>query len=91
MVKVQLNDDAAAALSPKANAQGLMLDAYLEKLAAAKVPRKAVSLSVEELERLLDQESTFGPFPSGTFSRAEMYGDGCAIPLDRQPRINDNV
>lgn len=75
MVNVQLNDDAAAALSAQANAQGLTLQAYLEKLAASKATRKTAPLSVEELDRLLDQESTSGPSPSGTFSRADIYSD----------------
>ena len=75
MVNVQLNDTVAAALSAKAAAQGLTLQGYLESLALAKVPQTASRLTVDELDRILDEEATSGPSPSGTFSRAELYSD----------------
>jgi hypothetical protein len=75
MVNVQLNDATAAALNAKAAAQGMTVQAYLENLVVAGSPRQAPRLSLEELDRLLDEEATTGPSPSGSFSRAELYSD----------------
>jgi hypothetical protein len=75
MVNIQLNDAAAAALSAKAAAQGMAVEAYLENLLLSRSPRQAPRLSLEELDRLLDEEATTGPSPSGPFSRAELYID----------------
>lgn len=75
MVNVQLNDTVAAALSAKAAAVGLTLQAYLESLFQAKVPRTASRLTLDEFDRLFDEEATSGHSPTGTFSRAELYSD----------------
>ncbi|MBX9791461.1 MAG: hypothetical protein K2Y37_21280 [Pirellulales bacterium] len=75
MVNVQLNDTVAAALSAKAAAQGLTLQEYLEGLVLPKVPRTASRLTLDEFERLFDEEATSGPSPTGTFSRVELYSD----------------
>jgi hypothetical protein len=75
MANVQLNDATAAALSAKAAALGMTVEAYLENLLLSGAPRPAPRLSLEELDRLLDEEATTGLTPSGSFSRAELYGD----------------
>jgi hypothetical protein len=75
MVNIQLNDAVAAALSAKAAARGMTVEAYLENLLLSGSPRQAPRLSLEELDRLLDEEATIGPSPSGSFSRAELYID----------------
>lgn len=75
MVNVQLNDAVAAALNARAAAQGLSLPAYLERLAQMKITRPAPPQSIEEFDRLLDEESTIGPSPPGTFSRSDIYSD----------------
>lgn len=75
MVSVQLNDTVAAALSAKAAARGLTLPAYLESLLRTKAPRTASRLTLDEFDRLFDEEATSGTSPTGTFSRAELYSD----------------
>ena len=75
MVSVQLNDTIAAGLSAQAAAQGLTLEAYLETVLLSSPSRPASRMSIEELERLLDAEASAGPSPTGSFSRAELYGD----------------
>ena len=75
MVNVPLNDATAAALSAKAAAQGMTVEAYLENFVLSAATRPAPRLSVEELDRLLDEEASIGPSPSGSFSRAELYSD----------------
>lgn len=75
MVNVQLDDAVAAALSAKAAAQGLTLQAYLESLAVSNAPRSTARISPDELDRLLDEQAIHGPSPTGTFSRAELYSD----------------
>lgn len=75
MISVQLSETVAAALSAQAAAQGLTLEAYLENIAHPALPRPVPRLSLEELDRLLDEEASAGPSPSGTFSRADIYSD----------------
>jgi hypothetical protein len=74
MFTVQLDDAVAAALSAQASAQGLTLEAYLQAVVLSISPQSARP-SWDEIERLLDEEATVGPSPSGSFSRAELYGD----------------
>lgn len=75
MVNIQLNDTVAAALTAKATAQGLTVQAYLENLLVSKLPPSAARISADELDRLLDELAILGPSPKGTFSRAELYSD----------------
>jgi hypothetical protein len=75
MISVQLNDTVAAALSAQAAALGLSVEAYLEIVVLSAVARPAPRLSIDELDRLLDDEATNGPSPGGTFSRTELYSD----------------
>jgi hypothetical protein len=74
MVTVQLDDAVAAALSAQASAQGLTVEAYLQAVVLSFSPQPA-RRSSDEIERLLDEEATVGPSPSGSFSRPELYGD----------------
>jgi hypothetical protein len=73
MVNITLDDGVAAALSAKAEARGLTVQAYLEAIVSAEPHRPRIS--PEELDRLLEEEATAGPSPSGTFSRADLYCD----------------
>lgn len=75
MVNLQLNDTVAAALTAKAAAQGISVQAYLESLLVSNLPPSAVRISADELDRRLDELAIHGPSPQGTFSRAELYSD----------------
>ena len=75
MTNLQLSDSVAAALAAQAAAHGLTVEAYLEKTLLQRPAQSAPRISVEELERLLDEEASRGPSPTGTFSRAELYRD----------------
>lgn len=75
MVNLSLDDNIAAALRAKAAAEGLTVEAYLAAIVLADAPKSASEMSEEEFDRFLDEESTSGPSPSGSFSRAELYSD----------------
>lgn len=75
MVNLSLDDNVAAALRARAAAEGLTVEAYLAAIALADVPQVAAEMSEEEFDRFLDDESTSGPSPAGTFSRSELYSD----------------
>ena len=75
MVNVSLDDSVARALSAKAAAEGLSMQAYLEAIATSDQALPASTMSPEDFDRFLDQEATHGPSPIGTFSRAELYSD----------------
>ena len=75
MKNVQLRETVAAALSAQAAAQGLTLEAYLESVLLSAPSRPAPHISLDELDRMLDEEASDGPSPSGSFSRAELYSD----------------
>jgi hypothetical protein len=75
MANVQLNETIAAALQAQAAAQGLTVDAYLEHVLLASPPKTHERMSLEEWDRLLDEEADLGPSPIGTFSRADLYVD----------------
>ncbi len=75
MIRLELSETAAAALSAQAAAQGLTVEAYLENVLLSAPSRAAPRLSADELDRLLDEEVTTGPSPVGPFSRAELYSD----------------
>jgi hypothetical protein len=72
MINVQLTETVVAALSARAATQGLTLNAYLENVLLSAPTQPAPRLSLEELDRLLDQEATTGFSPYGSFSRAEL-------------------
>ena len=75
MISIELQDSVAAALAAKARAEGLSLQAYLERLAGAHVPAAPPRLRGDEMERLFDEASVAGPDPSCTYSRADIYLD----------------
>lgn len=75
MVHIPLDDRVASALEARALAQGISLQAYLETIALAEARHASHPITPNELDRLLDQEASTGPSPTGTFSRAELYGD----------------
>jgi hypothetical protein len=75
MVNIPLDDRIASALEARASAQGLSVQAYLETIALAETRQAAPRITPDELDRLLDQEASTGPSPTGTFSRAELYSD----------------
>ena len=75
MANVQLDDAVAAAISAQAAALGLTVQAYLQTFLMSPRARPAPRLTVDELDRLLDEEALIGPSPSGSFSRAELYCD----------------
>ena len=75
MANVQLNEIIAAALHAQAAAQGLTVEAYLEHVLLASSRKTHKRLSLEEWDRLLDEESDPGPSPLGTISRADQYED----------------
>ena len=61
--------------SAQAAAQGLTVAAYLEGILLPAKPRQESRLLWDELDRLLDEEATSGPSPTGTFTRSELYDD----------------
>jgi hypothetical protein len=74
MINIQLQDEVAAALVSQARAEGLSLEAYLERLVtscAAASPR----MPADELERMLDEAAVDGPEPVSTYARADIYLD----------------
>lgn len=75
MVNIPLDDRIASALEARASAQCLSVQAYLEAIALAETRAAVHKITPDELDRLLDQEASTGPSPTGTFSRAELYGD----------------
>ncbi|HEY2841323.1 MAG TPA: hypothetical protein VGJ26_19355 [Pirellulales bacterium] len=75
MVNIQLQDEVAAALTARARAEGMSLEAYLEQLAATVPPAFATRLTGDELMRLLDEASVAGPSSNGAYSRADIYLD----------------
>jgi hypothetical protein len=75
MVNVSLDDSIARALSAKAAALGLSMQAYLEAIATSEQAMPSASMSPEDFDRFLDEEATHGSSPCGMFSRAELYSD----------------
>ncbi len=75
MISIQLPDSVAAALAAQARAEGLGLQAYLERLAGALVPAAPPPLRGDEIVRLFDEASIAGPDPSCTYSCADIYLD----------------
>jgi hypothetical protein len=75
MATVHLKESIVEALSAQAAAQGLTVEAYLERVLLPTPLRSSLRISVEELDRLIEEESQVGPSPIGSFSRAELYSD----------------
>jgi hypothetical protein len=75
MIRIEVSETTAAALSAQAAAQGLTVEAYLENALLRAPARPTPRMSRDELDRLLDEEASSGPSPVGSFSRAELYSD----------------
>ena len=75
MIRIEVSEITAAALSAQAAAQGLTVEAYLEHALLRPPASPTPRMSRDELDRLLDEEATSGPSPVGSFSRAELYSD----------------
>jgi hypothetical protein len=77
MATIELQESLVNRLVAQARAEGLSLEAYLEKLAEARsfengtLPRR----TEEELDRLLDAEASEDSTYQGTYSRADIYLD----------------
>jgi hypothetical protein len=77
MATIELPESLFTRLAGQAQAEGLSLEAYLERLAESrsvangKLPR----LTGEELDRLLDAEASEDSTYQGTYSRADIYLD----------------
>lgn len=77
MATIEVQESVLARLAAQAEDQGVSLEAYLEQLASlqamgkGKLPR----LTGEELERLLDAESSSDTTYQGTYSRTDIYRD----------------
>jgi hypothetical protein len=75
MIRIEVSEITAAALSAQAAAQRLTVEAYLASALLSGPATPAPRLSRAELDRLLDEEAAGGPSPSGSFCRAELYSD----------------
>ena len=77
MASIEVQDALFVQLSAQAERLGISLDAYLAQLAGrgAFGNGKRPSLSGEELERLLDAESSNDTRYEGTYPRADIYRD----------------
>jgi hypothetical protein len=77
MATIEIQESVYASLAAKAKADGLSLEAYLEKLAEAgsiengKLPR----LTGDEFDRLLDAEASTDSTYEGSYPRADLYLD----------------
>jgi hypothetical protein len=72
MANIQLDDSLAHMLMAQASARGMTLEAYLQLVAERGSASEQASLSVAEVDRLIDEASVPGPV-EGTYSRAEIY------------------
>lgn len=77
MPTIQVQESVLARLTAQAELQGVSLEVYLERLAGLQTPRtgKLPQLCGEELERLLDAESSSDSTYTGTYPRADIYRD----------------
>jgi plasmid stability protein len=65
MTVIQLPDEQAAALKARAAAQGLTLEAWLQKLADEEVPSSAPQSPQEAAARILQLQKRVKPDPEG--------------------------
>jgi hypothetical protein len=75
MIRIEVSELTAAALSAQAAAKGLSIEAYLANAHLSPAAKAAPRLSRAELDCLLDEEATSGPSVNGSFSREELYSD----------------
>ena len=74
MVTIELPESVVAALTAQAEAHGLRLNEYLERMARSETAATS-RRSVEEFDRELDELSLDVPPLPADFSRADMYQD----------------
>lgn len=77
MATIELQESLFTRLAGQAKAEGLSLEAFLEKLSESRsfVNGKLPRLTGEELDRLLDAEASEDSKYQGTYSRADIYLD----------------
>ena len=76
MIRIEVSETTANVLQAQAAAQGLTVEAYLERILVSRAgPAGATVRARGGSKRLLDEEATSGHSPSGSFSRAEIYSD----------------
>ena len=77
MATIELQESVVARLAAQAKAEGLSLEAYLERLSESGTVGngKLPNLTGEELDRLLDAEASDESAYTGTYSRADIYLD----------------
>lgn len=76
MIQIQLNDKLAAALRDQARLRGQSLEEFLKEVAARQQSPDLISLSGEEVVKLIEQESSAHDSQYvGTYSREDIYSD----------------
>jgi hypothetical protein len=77
MATIELPESTANLLAEQAKAEGLSLNAFLEVLAAQRLPKNGglQKLTADELDRLLDEEANTDSAYNGTYSRSDIYLD----------------
>lgn len=76
MTSLPLDDQLVASLALRAVQEGVTVDALLRRwLSAAPRREYASSVTADELERMLDEESSDSAGLPDDFSRADIYGD----------------
>ena len=77
MASIELQDSVLSRLAAQARAEGLTLEAYLERLSKSPPAEngKRPRLTGDELDRLLDAEASEDSTYQGSYSRADIYLD----------------
>jgi hypothetical protein len=75
MTTIRLQDTVVDQLTAQAQAEGLSLEAYVEKLANANSAVPPPRLKGDELDRLLDAEASADSTYHGSYPRADIYLD----------------
>jgi hypothetical protein len=75
MASIELQEPTFARLAAQAEAEGLTLEAYLERLIESRsiTNGKLPKLTGDELDRLLDAEASHDSSYQGTYPRADIY------------------
>ena len=77
MAAFELPESTALQLTAEAQAEGLTLVAFLQKIAESRSSTSALSpqITVEELDQLLDAEASEDSSYDGTYPRADIYAE----------------
>lgn len=75
MASIELQEPTFTRLAAQAKAEGLTLEAYLERLVESRTITngKLPKLTGDELDRLLDVEASHDSSYQGTYPRADIY------------------